>query len=312
MYDTLLSLSLIILTGIVVSRTKILGPDPGASCKAINTAVFNVFLPALCIRTVYTSPIDVETLLVPLASWITLSFCMLLSLGVYRLLRGVLTISRPEEAVLIIGSAFGNLIFLGLPVITSLYGTGAARYALFYELLAATPMLWFVVAPFASRYSGGDRMSLKDSCIAILSLPPIWGLFAGLVLRISGIQLPKFMMSSLGMFSDLVIPLMLFTTGLVLSMPKVRHAGAIIPAVLIKLCVAPIVSFTAAWFLGLKGISLCSCGLEGAMPTMVLILLIAGRFGLDESLAAFLIVITTGLAFVSLPVTHSLIAAYCT
>jgi predicted permease len=42
--------------------------------------------------------------------------------------------------------------------------------------------------------------------------------------------------------------------------------------------------------------------LEGAMPTMVLSLLIAARFKLDESLAAFIIVVTTAISFITLPV----------
>jgi predicted permease len=39
------------------------------------------------------------------------------------------------------------------------------------------------------------------------------------------------------------------------------------------------------------------------MPTMVLSLLIASRFKLDESLAAFMIVVTTAISFVTLPLT---------
>jgi len=95
---------------------------------------------------------------------------------------------------------------------------------------------------------------------------------------------------------------MIFSIGLALSLPKVGHAYAIIPAVIIKLAIVPFFSFLAAAMLGLSGDALASCLIEGAMPTMVLSLLIAAKFKLDVSLAAFLIVVTTVLSFFSLPV----------
>ena len=49
-----------------------------------------------------------------------------------------------ETGVLVIGATFGNITYLGLPVLTGLYGNEAAKYALFYDLLATTPLLWFV------------------------------------------------------------------------------------------------------------------------------------------------------------------------
>jgi len=212
---------------------------------------------------------------------------------------------------LVLAATFGKLTYLGLPVLTGLYGYEAAKYALYYDLLAATPLLWFVGAPLASRYGEGKRMGIGDSFRTIASLPPLWGIGAGFVLNLGGIALPSFLLKTLGMLGDLVVPLMIFTIGLALSLPKVRHAYAIIPAVAIKLGVVPFISYTAAMLLGLKGTALASCFIEGAMPTMVLSLLIASRFKLDESLAAFVIVVTTVLSFITLPLaihfTHHLV-----
>jgi hypothetical protein len=154
-------------------------------------------------------------------------------------------------------------------------------------------------------------MGIGDSFRTIASLPPLWGIGAGFVLNLGGIALPSFLLKTLGLLGDLVVPLMIFTIGLALSLPKVRHAYAIIPAVTIKLGVVPFISYMAAMLLGLKGTALASCFIEGAMPTMVLSLLIASRFNLDESLAAFVIVVTTVLSFITLPLaihfTHHLI-----
>ena len=85
-----------------------------------------------------------------------------------------------------------------------------------------------------------------------------------------------------------------------LSLPEVRHASAIVPAVIIKLALVPLISAASAVLLGLDGHALASCVIEGAMPTMVLSLLIAEELKLDVPLAAFLIVVTTVLSFLTL------------
>jgi hypothetical protein len=94
---------------------------------------------------------------------------------------------------------------------------------------------------------------------------------------------------------------MIFSIGLALTFPKVAHAYAVIPAVIIKLVVSPGISFLAAKTLGLSGTALTSSVLESAMPSMVLTLLVADRYKLDVSLGAFMIVVTTILSFATLP-----------
>ncbi len=304
MHDILLSFSLIILTGIIFRHIRIRTLDASSLRLAINVTVFNVFLPALCIKTIYTSKIDSELLLVPATSWITITTGLLVSFAVYTALERSLRITPSEKAVLVIAAVFGNLIFLGLPVLTGLYGDEAAKYALFYEVPAASPLLWLVAAPLAARYGRGKPLSLKESVRTLASLPPLWGLVIGVLLRLGTVALPVFVVKTLDMFSSLVVPLMIFSIGLVLTFPKVKHACAILPAVIIKLVLLPFVSLAAAWVLGLQGTALAACFLEGAMPTMVVILLIAAQFDLDQPLAAFVIAVTTALSFLTLPAVH--------
>jgi hypothetical protein len=68
------------------------------------------------------------------------------------------------------------------------------------------------------------------------------------------------------------------------------------------MALSPFISFATAQSLGLQGQALSSTLLEGAMPTMVLSLLIAARFKLDIALSAFIIVVTTVLSFFTLPI----------
>lgn len=302
MFDTLFSFWIIILAGVVFRRLKIGNLDADSLRQAINTTVLNIFLPAFCIKIIYTVRIDIEILLIPAAAWITIIFTMLLAILVYTLLEKKVYIEPPVKGVLILSATFGNVLYFGLPILTGLFGQEAARYALFYDLLASTPLLWLVGAPLAARYGENKKMRVSESLKTVATLPPIWGIAIGIVLNLTNIPLPTFLLKALGMFGDIVIPLMIFSIGLALTFPNVKHISIIIPAVIIKLIVAPFVSFAAAYFLGLQGDALASCLIEGAMPTMVLSLLIASKFKLDVPMAALLIAVTTILSFVTLPI----------
>jgi len=306
MHEIFISFALIVCAGILFRRLRVGGLHADSMRLAINALVFNLLLPALCIKSVYTSGIDINTILVPVTAGLTIIFTMIVSLAAYSVLGKVTNMTKPEKGCLVISATFGNVVYLGLPVITGLYGEGAAKYALFYDLFAGTPLLWILGASVASRYGGGGRMAIGESLKTITSLPPVWGLIAGMVLKAAGIGLPEFIVKALDMLGSLVIPLMVFSIGLALSLPKVKHASLIVPAVIIKLAVAPFIAFTIANLIGVKGNALASCFIEGAMPTMVLNLLIASQFGLDTSLAGFMIVVTTVLSFFTLPVAISL------
>lgn len=309
MQDILFSFGLIILSGIAFRRIRPGGADPDAVRQAVNACVLNIFLPALCVKTLYQADINIETFLVPAAAAIATMASLGIALVVYAVLGKKMQISGQERGVLLLAAAFGNVTYLGLPVLTGLYGAGAAKYALFYDLLATTPLLWLVGASLAARYGEGRRLPARESLKAIASLPPVWAILLGMLLHEAALPLPSFGIKALEMLGSLVVPLMIFSIGLALTLPKVAHAYAVVPAVVIKLALGPAIAYFTARLLGLDGVALASCGIEGGMPTMVLSLLVAARFKLDESLAAFVIVVTTVLSFFTLPAVIALIGS---
>lgn len=309
MQEILFPFGLIILAGVALRRIRPAGFDPDLVRQAVNACVLNLFLPALCIKTLYQSELDLETFLVPAVAAVTTMAALGIAALLYAMTGKRMHIEGREKGVLLLAAAFGNVTYLGLPVLTGLYGSGAAKYALFYDLLATTPLLWLVGASLAARYGEGRNLDLAESVRTIVSLPPVWGIFAGMLLHQSGAHLPGVVLKTLEMLGGLVVPLMIFSIGLALTLPKVAHAYAVVPAVVIKLVLGPAIAYVTARLFGLDGIALGASGIEGGMPTMVLSLLVAARFRLDVPLAAFVIVVTTVLSFFTLPLVIALIGA---
>ncbi len=302
MHDILFPFGLIIMTGVVFRRIRPGGVEASVMSAAINAGVLNLFLPALCIKTIYQSTIDLDAVLIPATAWLTTLAALLLAGGIYSLLSKKIQLTQQEKGVILLAAAFGNVTYLGLPVLTGLFGSSAAKYALYYDLLATTPLLWLVGANLASRYGGAGKYGLHEALKTIVSLPPVLAIFAGMILNLAGIPLPGLVVRTLEMLGGLVVPLMIFSIGLALRVPKVANAYAVIPAVLIKLVVSPCISFLTGSALGLSGNPLVSITLESAMPSMVLTLLVASRYKLDISLGAFIVVVTTVLSFFTLPI----------
>ncbi|MBF0566897.1 MAG: AEC family transporter [Nitrospirae bacterium] len=300
-----MSFALIIIAGIAFRLLKVGGLSSVDVRNVINVLVLNVFLPALSIKIFYGSVVDVETILVPLTavavSGAALATAFLAYWALGKAFGRVLHLNQSQKGALIIGAAFGNTTYLGLPVIVEVFGQKAAKYVLYYDLMAATPLIWIVGVQIANLYGGKKGISLNESAKTLLSLPPIWGIVIGMALQFFHVPLPAFVLKAIQLLGDLVVPLMIFSIGLALRVPRVGHAYVAVPAVVVKLLLCPLAAFFCAKWMGIGGVALGSCVIEGATPTMVLSLLIAARFNLDVPLSAFLILVTTALSFFTLP-----------
>ncbi|MCI4625574.1 MAG: AEC family transporter [Candidatus Magnetoovum sp. WYHC-5] len=276
--------------------------DASSIRNAINVCVINLFLPCLCIKVFYSSKIDFQSIILPISAITSIMASLIVAYLIYRFLRGILKLTRQQEGVLIIGSAFGNVTFLGLPVLVTTFGDGAAIYALYYDLFGTTPMVWLLGSYIAARFGNNHDYKLKEALQHLYTLPPLWGIAIGLCLNLTGLLLPSFVLNTISLLGGLVIPLMIFSIGLALEAPNVKHAYIIIPSIIVKLLFSPIISYVTAKITGLEGVSLNAALIEGAMPTMVVLLLISARFSIDVGLCAFLILITTLLSFLTLPI----------
>jgi len=74
-----------------------------------------------------------------------------------------------------------------------------------------------------------------------------------------------------------------------------------VPILLIQLLAMPVLVWALGGALGLSGVQLKAVVLEGAMPSMVLGVVLCDRFGLDTGLYAAAVTITTLGSLVTLP-----------
>ncbi|GAB4436832.1 MAG: AEC family transporter [bacterium] len=301
MINILLPFFFIIASGVVFRWLKPGGLDADKIRLSINTTVFNLFLPALCVKVFTTADLGAETFAIPLAAWLTLFVMIAVNYLLFTKVFKREQLDGKSVGALIIAATMGNVTYLGLPFLTGLYGQKAAQYALYYDLLATTPFLWLVGVRFGAHFGTGKKISIRESLIKLAYLPPLWGIALGIIVNVSGMTVPVYILKALEMMAGVVVPLMTFSVGLSLTFSHLKKLNLIAVVVVMKLLVSPFVSLFAGRIFGLSDTALYGTFLEGGMPTMVLSLLIAVEFGLDVPLAALCIVVTTICSFVTLP-----------
>jgi predicted permease len=135
--------------------------------------------------------------------------------------------------------------------------------------------------------------------MTILKMPPVWAFFAGLVVNLFAISMPQWVGTTAHLLGQAVVPSMLLTVGMSISLETVKRSPRmILAASAIKLIVMPaLVAAVALPLFGMTEVTQVMILLAG-MPTMMATILLSERFGLDtEILAAVMVVSTLGFFF---------------
>ncbi len=267
----------------------------------LSTVVLYIFLPALAFGLIATAHVDRSFIAIPLAAAATVLLCTATGLAVYTLLPGFRSISRPAFGSMMLAAAYGNVTYLGLPVITEVLGGGLGYVAILYDLLASTPILFTVGALISARFGSGTTASLAVSLKRVVVLPPLWGVVAGIAVHLAGVAVPHLLLDTATIMGKAVIPVMIFTVGLALDFRDLKRLGIAIPALAIKLVLSPVLAWWIGSQLGLSGPALKALTMEAAMPVMVLSLVIADEFDLDVPLAATSIAVSTVALIFTMP-----------
>jgi len=122
--------------------------------------------------------------------------------------------------------------------------------------------------------------------------------------------MPAWVDESLGVLGAAVVPLMLLSIGMALRWQAgwIKRAPALLPVIVIQLALMPLIVWGACIGVGMPEKLLAPTVIEGAMPCMVLGLVLCDRFKLDSSLYAEAVTLTTILSLFTLPLWLKILA----
>lgn len=302
--QALLPVGGIMAVGYVWRRLRPGGIDAPTARRVIGALVMYVYYPALAFHTVVRAEVNAELILAPLLTMFAIVLGMALAFGLFR--QRFFALSGPAQlGALIIGCGLPNIISLGIPVVQALFGPDGARYAIYSDILGINPLFWSLALWVAVRCGNhGEHLQTPAQFLRVLAkLPPIWAFVIGFALNVLGIPIAPWLDKASSMLGYATMPAMLLTVGMSLAFGHFRlHWRPIAGVALIKLLLVPLAVYGLAHAITGPGELTVATTLLMGMPTMMAAMILSERFGLDTELLAAVMVGSTLLYFVTLPV----------
>lgn len=272
-----------------------------AEAAALNRLVIDVTTPALIVSVLRRSGIGHGAWGAVAASTIALFACALAGIAVAR----ALGLPRAAQGAAGLVGSFSNTGFLGVPVVLALYGHAgdAAGTAILVDSIVTTLMLWTFGVALAARMGAGGGDAGAHGLRAVLLHPNVLSIAVGLALHALPIPLPTWVERALDALGSATPTLVFLALGLSLDLRSLRgRVRPLVAVASVKLLLAPAVALGAAVALGLKRPTSEVAVLQSAMPTSMISVVLAARYGCDGQFAAATAVVTTLGALATLPI----------
>ncbi|MBQ8616911.1 MAG: AEC family transporter [Clostridia bacterium] len=264
--------------------------------KSLNKLCFNVFLPIYLFGNIYNTNMS-EALNIRL-----ILFAVLGILGVFTAL--MILIPRiekenPKRGVMVHAIFRSNFALFGLPVAISLCGDqNVGPTAL---LISFVVPVYSVLAVIALESFRGGRPGIKKIIKGIAKNPLIIGSLAGVLMNLLSVPVPAAIQKSVTDLGRIASPLSLVVLGGEFMFKKIRGYGKqLLIAASGRLMVVPLLMVTLGILFDFRNETLVPILAVFGSPVAVSSFAMAEQMEGDGTLAASLVVLTTGLSIVTM------------
>lgn len=258
--------------------------------RILNRLTFRLFLPVSIFKNLISASLGDNL------NWGVFIFTVVGVLALFGIL--FLLVPRFEKdnakrGVLIQGIGRSNFVIFGLSVVQLLYGEAQAGVtALLVALVIPLFNIPSVIA--LEMYGDGQTQSRKKILKGIVTNPLIIATLVSVVYMLLGIQMPRFLATTVNDIAKIATPLGLFVLGSSFSFSKIgNNKKQLFWGVAGKLVLNPLVFITLAIVCGFRNVELASLMVVFAAPVAVSSFTMAQQMGGDEDLAAQIVLFTS-------------------
>lgn len=285
-FNVVLPVALIVLIGYLAGRNL------KFDVSTLSRLTLYVFSPALSFNSMYHADLGAGSAVRIFLAYGISSFLL------YCIARGVGTATRQTEGQrrsLIATTIFPNIGNFGLSLVLFAFGTDGVERGL--VTFASGALMQYALGP--ALVSGqGFKRGVKIT----IRLPMIWALIAGVGLRAFHVNLPNGVEDSVGLLAGVTIPLLLIALGIQISQSQIAVEKSDGIACFLRLGIGPVAAYSAGRVAGLDPLALKVLVLQCCTPTAINALLISAEFGGDARKAARVVVLTSFLSIITIPI----------
>lgn len=243
-------------------------------------------VPCLIFAALMQTDVDPEALAaLSLAAFVAYGLVMV---GCFAVVKLAHLDSRTYLAPLI----FGNTGNLGLPLALFAFGETGLGYAV--VIFAVMAILSFTIGIWMVAGSGSLRRVIQEPLVAATLL--------GALFLWQGWETPEFLTNAIELIGQMAIPMMLITLGVAVARleTKAMTRAAVLSVVKVIICVGA--GWMAASWFALEPVAAAVLIVQVATPVAVTSYLLAEKYGADAQPVAGLVVASTLLSVLVLPV----------
>ena len=290
----MLVLLIFICIGVLCSKLKFID-EQGST--ALNKLVLYVCGPLLIIKSVlnveFTYGIS-DVLMLILYSVILMLLSLVIGVVSARLFCG----KSPLRGVFSLVTAFGNVFFMGVPVVTALYGDNAV----FLLSICVIPFNFFIfsVGIFLILGKSGQKIPWKK----LLLNPSLYATIIALPIFFLHIELPGSVVEVCNYSGQMVVPISMLLIGAALgrmTLKDIFNHGLSYAVCAVKLIVTPLVAFAVLRLFVKDPLILGLLTVVAAMPSASISPILCAEYGGDSSFASRCVFLTTLLSLATAP-----------
>ena len=228
-----------------------------------------------------------------------LTSVLLASVVAYALLTvifwGLVIVLKLDRRTFLAPLIFGNTGNLGLPLALFAFGEAGLGYAV---VIFAVMVVWSFTFGIWLVSGGG-------SLLRVIKEPAMAATLLGALFLWQGWSTPLWLTNSLDLIGQMAIPLMLITLGVAIARLGVGQLGRAFWLSLARAALCLLVAVATGWAFGLQSVPLAVLILQITTPVAVTSYLLAEKYGADADAVAGLVIVSTVMSIVTLPLTLS-------
>ncbi len=295
LFSRMVILFIYIVVGFVAAKAGKMDADTAAK---VNKVLLYIGQPALILSSVLNTELNMS--LADVGIFFLLTCIMQLLLIVFALVFTPLFVkNRHDRGLFKFMISYGNVGFMGMPIIAALFGQGA----IFMASIVQVPF-------FLTSYSIGV-MQLKGRAkgekinFRFLLNPALVSTFIAIVLFIIKLPIPQEVLDATSGLAGILVPLSMVVIGANLGMNKLSNLFVdwrMYVLAFIKLIASPVLVFLICGLFVKNEVYLGILVVCAAMPVAVLASMLSTEYGTDIQVASRGVFMTTLLSLITIPI----------
>ena len=299
----MLTLFAIVVVGYIAGKLGYMG---GTFDKKLSKVVIDITCPALILSSAMTGELPDRRYILPLLGISVLTYVLLTVVAL--LLPRFLTKKKDDEGVIGFAMMFGNVGFMGYPIVASIFGHEAVFYAAVLNVVNTftvfTVGTMLIVGKNQSTVEEKEMSQKKMLRKILYSTPMLSAYLTMLIVALEIKDIPEFISQPLTMIGNITVPAALLIIGSSMSQLPLRALlgnSTIYTTTLMRLAILPIGIHYLMTLLGFSSFVVGINTVVIAMPVATYGTILCLRHGKDTTLITEVTFITTLLAMISIP-----------